>query len=383
MKGDRAFRQHLLLIAFGVTLFAALTHLSDLWQGVMGFFGLLSPILLGGAFALILNVPMRGFENLFARADHKGKLGEKGRTALALVLTILIMPIVVMIVVQYILPQFFAALNGVIALVRDNSALIGSYAAKAGLDPNIVNEKIAEIIQWASQNLGSLAGTAISTAASVVGSVASGLMSLMLAIYLLANKNRVKRQFYAVLYAFVPRRAADEMRRVGQMFIRTFSIFISRQCLEAAILGAMLFLGMMVLGIPYAVSLACLTAVLALIPFVGAYMSFFIGFTMIVMADPSKAVIFAVWFVLAQQIEGNVIYPHIVGGSVGLPAYVTLMGVFLGGALAGIPGMVLIIPVVSVIYQLVREAVANRAKADPSAIPPAEAAQDPGKAAGA
>ena len=369
---DRSFRQTMLLIAFGVVLFAAVTHLQDLWQGIQGFFGLLSPILLGGGFALILNVPMRGFERLFARLDRQGRMKEGARTALSLVLTILIMPLILFVIFQFVLPQFFAAINGVIALVRANTGVISEFAAKVGLDPDIVNQKVTEILQWVSQNLGSLAGTAVSTIASVVGSVASAFMSLMLAIYLLANKTRVKRQFYAMLYAFAPRRAADEVRRVGRMFIRTFSIFLSRQCLEACILGCILFLGMVIFGVPYAVSLACLTAVLALIPFIGAYMSFFIGFTMIVMADPSKAIIFAVWFILAQQVEGNVIYPHIVGGSVGLPAYVTLMGVFLGGALAGIPGMVLMIPVVSVIYQLLKEAVAVRAKADPKAVPPAE-----------
>ena len=154
-------------------------------------------------------------------------------------------------------------------------------------------------------------------------------MSLILAIYLLGNKARVKRQCAALLTAFAPKRVSDACMRVGQMFIGTFSIFLSRQCLEACILGSILFVGMLIFGLPYAISLSCLTAVLALIPFIGAYMSFFIGFTMIVMMDPTKAVIFAIWFLLAQQVEGNVIYPHIVGSSVGLPAYVTL-GVFLG-----------------------------------------------------
>ena len=245
---DRSFRQAMLLIAFGVVLFAAVTHLQDLWQGIQGFIGLLSPILLGGGFALILNVPMRGFERLFARLDRQGRMKEGARTALSLVLTILIMPLILFVIFQFVLPQFFAAINDVIALVRANTGVISEFAAKVGLDPDIVNQKVTEILQWVSQNLGSLAGTAVSTIASVVGSVASAFMSLMMAIYLLANKTRVKRQFYAMLYAFAPRRAADEVRRVGRMFIRTFSIFLSRQCLEACILGCILFLGMVIFG---------------------------------------------------------------------------------------------------------------------------------------
>ena len=367
--GKESFRRAMLLIAFGVVLFAAVTHLQDLWQGVMGLLGLLSPILLGGAFALILNVPVRGFERIFARLDKKNHMKPGTRNMLGLTLTLLLLPLVLVVVGQFILPQFFSAINGVVTLIRDNSAQIEYLAGEIGLDPKIVSQKLAEVSQWISQNLGNLAGTAVSTIANVFSSVASILMSLILAIYLLGNKARVKRQCESLLRAFVPRKISETLLRVGRMFISTFSVYLSRQCLEACILGSILFLGMLVFGLPYAISLSCLTAVMALIPFIGAYLSFFIGFVMIVIMDPGKAVIFAIWFLVAQQVEGNVIYPHIVGGSVGLPAYVTLAGVFLGGAVAGIPGMVLIIPIVSVAYQLLKEAVDHR-------IPPA-AEQDP------
>lgn len=367
---DQSFRRTVLLIAFGVILFAAVTHLQDLWQGVMGLLGLLSPILLGGAFALILNVPVRGFDRIFARLDRKNRLKPGTRNMLGLTLTLLLLPLVLAVVGRFILPQFFNAINGVVTLIRDNTDQIERLAGEIGLDPKIVSQKLTELSQWISQNLGNLAGTAVTTIASVFSSVASILMSLILAIYLLANKARVKRQGAALLLTFAPRRVADELMRVGRMFVSTFSIFLSRQCLEACILGSILFVGMLLFGLPYAISLSCLTAVMALIPFIGAYMSFFIGFMMIVIMDPAKAVVFGIWFLIAQQVEGNVIYPHIVGSSVGLPAYVTLAGVFLGGAVAGIPGMVLIIPIVSVAYQLLKETVERRA-------PQAEAEKPP------
>lgn len=370
--GKESFRRAMFLIAFGVILFAAVTHLQDLWMGFMGLMGLFSPILLAGAFALILNVPVRGFERIFARLDRRNHLKPGTRNMLGLTLTLLLLPLVLAVVGRFILPQFFSAINAVVTLIRDNTDQIERFAMELGLDPKIVSQKLSEVSQWISQNLGNLAGTAVTAIASVFSSVASIVMSLILAIYLLGNKARVKRQCAALLTAFAPKRVSDVCMRVGQMFIGTFSIFLSRQCLEACILGSILFVGMLIFGLPYAISLSCLTAVLALIPFIGAYMSFFIGFTMIVMMDPTKAVIFAIWFLLAQQVEGNVIYPHIVGSSVGLPAYVTLGGVFLGGAVAGIPGMVLIIPVISVIYQLLKEAVEHRtAAADTTKTPPA------------
>ncbi len=367
---DRSFRRALLLITFGVVLFAIVTHLNDFWQGVLGLLGLLSPVLMASAFALVLNVPVRGFEHLFARLDKRGRIKPKTRTMLGLMMTILLLPLVLFVVGRFILPQFFEAVNSVVVLIRDNTAYIGQLAGEIGLDPNIVSQKLGEISRWISQNLGNLAGTAVSAIASVFSSMANIFMALMLAIYLLASKERIKRQVQGILRAFTPDRVSGYLCRVGQMFIRTFSIFLSRQCLEACILGSILFLGMMMFGLPYAISLSCLTAVLALVPFIGAWMSFFIGFIMILMVDPSKAIIFGIWFLVAQQIEGNVIYPHIVGSSVGLPAYVTLSGVFLGGAVAGIPGMVLIIPIVSVVYQLLKEAVAAKAPAQEAAVPP-------------
>jgi len=160
------------------------------------------------------------------------------------------------------------------------------------------------------------------------------------------------------------------------MFISTFYTYLGRQCLEALILGSLLALLMLVSGMPYIVTIACMTAILALIPYVGAYISLFTGAVLVFTESPMKALIFIIIFLVAQQVEGNIIYPRVVGKSVGLPAYVTLAAVVVGGALAGIPGMFFIIPIVSVFYMLLKEYV-NKRNAEKDALSPEDAIQPP------
>ena len=142
----------------------------------------------------------------------------------------------------------------------------------------------------------------------------------------------------------------------------TFKNFLCRQCLEALILGFLLTIGMLVFGIPYALVIGCLTAILALIPYVGAFISCAIAIFLILLVEPSKLLVFVILFLVIQQIEGNLIYPHIVGKSVGLPAIWTLMAVYAGGQLCGIIGMLLFVPIVSVIYTLIKEDVNKKLK---------------------
>ena len=361
MKSDRKrMRQNMLLIAFGVTLYAILMNLGALKSNIDAIFGAIFPVVLGLGMALVLNVPTRGFEKLLDRMGKKHPLKPRVRDMLALLLTLIAVPLVIFLVMQFIVPQFISAVMSLISMLRNNSGRIAEIAQQVGLDPAVVTAKINELVAWINQNITSLAGTVASTAVGVFSSVADLILALILAIYLLAGKHRVKRQVRMVLSAFAPEQVTNECCRIGKMFISTFSVFLSRQCLEAVILGTLILIGMLIFGLPYALSLSCLTAVLALIPFIGAYMSFAVGVIMIVLIDPTKALIYAIWFLVAQQIEGNVIYPKIVGSSVGLPSYVTLAAVCIGGAVGGIPGMVLIIPVVAVLYTLLREIVSHR-----------------------
>lgn len=348
------------LIAFGVFLYAIVMNLQSVGNGIQTIISMFMPIILGCIIALVLDVPMHGFESLFSKLDKKDRIPDKLQNAFALVLSVIFVPLLLFVVLKFVLPQFISAITNVVNIVVANEDKIAAFVAEIGIDPEFVSQTLDEIVAWITKNFGMLTGTAISTVVSVFASVTDVLLALILAIYILADKIAIKRRLKRLVRAFLPEGGCKQALRWGPMFVSTFRTFLSRQCLEAVILGGLLLICMLVVRIPYALTIACMTALLALIPYIGAYISLFVGIILVVTVSPVKALIFAVVFLLAQQIEGNVIYPKVVGKSVGLPAYVTLAAVVVGGAVAGIAGMFFVIPVVSVIYVLLREYVQKR-----------------------
>lgn len=360
MNNKKTDRSAVRLIAFGVILFAAVMNLGSVGRGLHWLMSLLMPVLLGMGIALVLDVPMYGFECLLGKMDKKGRLSQKLRGGIALLLAVVVVPIVLVLLLRFIVPQFVSAVTNVITIVRTNEDKISAFVARLGLDPRFVTGKINELIAWISNNLSLIAGTAVNTVVSMFSSVTDVILALIMAIYILADKNALKRRLANLVRAFLPEKYSGSVQRFGGMFVTTFRTFLGRQCLEALILGVMLLIAMLIFRIPYQITIACMTALLALIPYVGAYLSFFIGAVLIVTVSPVKALAFVIIFLVCQQVEGNVIYPKVVGQSVGLPAYVTLAAVMIGGALAGVVGMFFVIPVVSVIYMLLREEVHRR-----------------------
>lgn len=369
-------KRALRLIFCGVVLYAAATNLSSVWSGVQWALGLFSPVVLGLSLALILNVPMRGCEKLISKLDRKSRLSPKLERALSLILTVIIVPVILVLMVNFILPQFINAIKNVVTIVLANEAEIVAFISKIGLDPALIEKLIGEIIDWVNGNIPTIAATTVSTAISTLSSVTTILLSIILAIYVLLDKRNLSLRMQRLLRALLPDKAAKFTVRCGSMFVSTFSTYLGRQCLEALILGVLLSILMLIFRLPYVVTIACMTAILALIPYVGAYISLFTGTVLVFTESPMKALIFIIIFLVAQQVEGNIIYPRVVGKSVGLPAYITLSAVVVGGALAGIPGMFFIIPVVSVAYVLLEEYV-NKRNAEKDALAATPPASDP------
>lgn len=348
------------LIAFGVLLYAAAMNPYTLGKLLHWLFALVSPILMGLIFALILNVPMHGFQRLLGRLDRRGHLSDGVRQGLSLALAVLAVPVVLFVLIRFIVPQFVNAVTNAIAIVQQNEQKIAAFLAQTGLSAERITAWLHELGTWINANLGRIAGFTVSTALDVFSSVANVVLALILAIYLLADKAALRRRGSRVVRALLPERWSSKMLRFTSMFVSTFRTFLSCQCLEALILGGLVLACTLILRIPYAMTIACVTAVLALIPYIGAMLSLVLGVVLVVTVSPVKALIFAAVSLIAQQVEGNLIYPKVVGQSVGLPAYVTLAAIMLGGALAGIVGMFFVIPVVSVIYTLLREFVCER-----------------------
>lgn len=356
------------LIAFGIILYAVIMNLNRLGDGIQAIISMFTPIIFGIVMALVLDVPMHGFESLLLKLDKKKRTSEKFRNVISLVLAIIAVPLILFVLLKFVLPQFFSAITNVVSIVVENEAEIIAFLAGLGIQEQFVSETLHEIIAWVTENIGMLTGTAISTVMSVFSSVTDVVLGVILAIYILADKTAIKRRTARVVRAFLPENGSKNVLRWGPMFISTFRTFLACQCLEAIILGVILLACMLIFGIPYALTIACMTALLALIPYLGAYISLAIGIVLVVTVSPLKALIFAVVFLVAQQVEGNVIYPKVVGASVGLPSYVTLSAVVIGGAIAGIPGMFFVIPVVSVAYVLLREEVQKRNAAKDAAL---------------
>ena len=348
------------LIAFGVILYAVVMNLNRVSSALSWLLGVFSSILIGLVAALILDVPMHGFERLFARLDRRGRSSDKLRRFASLLLSVIAVPLVLFVLLRFIVPQFINAVTNVVTIVQANEDRIVEFFGQIGIEAEFITAKLSELGDWIRANLTTIFGTAFTTVTSMVSSIADVALAIILAIYILADKVNIRRQAKNTVRAFLPERASAYLIRCIRMFVTTFRTFLSLQCLEALILGALILICMLIFRVPYAVTISCMTALLALIPYVGAYLSLAIGCVLIVTISPMKALIFVIIFLVAQQVEGNLIYPRVVGKSVGLPAYITLSAVMVGGALAGIPGMFFVIPVASVGYELLRESVQRR-----------------------
>ena len=364
----------MLLITFTVLLLVGVQHLDIVLNTLRVLWGILFPLVLGGAIAFVLNVPMHFLEEkLFTSTRKKKKISPALARCLSLLLTFVLLIAVFLLLVLVIVPQLL-----------DSASSLGNYIAAAALRavdwaekqfaayPEITQRLENLTIDWKSllENLwtflttgvGSVVTSTISVTMRIFGAVNTGFIALIFSVYLLLQKERLGLQCRKALYALAPRKTADQAVRVCALSHRIFSSYIAGQCMEAVILGSMFFVSMTLLRIPYALLTGCLIAVTALIPIVGAFIGCFVGAFLLLMVSPMQAVFFVVLFLVLQQVEGNFIYPHVVGSSVGLPSIWVLAAVTVGGSLMGVAGMILFIPLTSVAYTLFREFVNNRLK---------------------
>ena len=372
MEWNRQNVKYLLLVVCGgVAFYCALQNLAAVFGAVGWLLGVLWPFLLGGAIAFILNVPMRAIErHLFPQNRRLGRL----RRPLALVLTLgavvgvltlasaVIGPGVgeaVMSLARQI-PAAVERLQDRIAELESYLPLLKSWAESLEIDWKGLTERAVSLVQaWGSGLLSSGSGLI----GGLVSGVSTFVIGLIFSFYILLQKEPLSRQGRQVLYGLLPVRAADRCLEVLRLAGRTFSSFLSGQCLEAAILGTMFAVAMTIFRMPYALLVGVLIALTALIPIVGSFIGCVVGALLIAVTDAWKALMFILLFLVLQQVEGNLIYPHVVGSSVGLPSIWVLAAVTLGGKLMGIAGMLFFIPLCSVLYALFRGFVKARLKA--------------------
>ncbi len=356
------------ILTFCILLYCALQNTAAVKGGIGTVMSYLNPFIVGGAIAFIINVPMRFIErHLFPKAKKLDKL----RRPLALILALLAIAAIIVLVCIIVIPQ-------IADTVSTLTVNIPQYMDNAKAYVNKILEKYPELqeefqsytgkINWQSV-ITSVTGwvsngvvSTINVAGSAISGIVSAVVGFVFAIYILLQKERLGRQVRMIAYSLLPEKAADNFFKISNMTSDTFSKFLSGQCLEACILGSMFAIVLAVFRMPYVALISVLIAFTALIPIVGAFIGCVIGAFLIFMISPVKAVWFVVIFLVLQQIEGNFIYPKVVGSSVGLPAIWVLAVVTVGGKLMGVIGMLVMIPLSSVLYAIFREFIYNKLK---------------------
>ena len=368
---DKKLMHRIFGLIAGAILFAwlildtarATVLLENIWE-------LVSPFVAGAGIAFIFNVPMRAIEN---QLEGMRKPGLK--RALALILTLLCLVLVIMFVFELLIPQLrltIASLSEKIPAFIDRTAQnlmvmvaenpeVGTWIQQTfnlqSLDwANIVKD----VLGWMGNQISSVMGSAVSVIGSVTSGIVKTVIAVVFAIYCLGSKETLARQFRRVFYAVLPEHTTDEIIRVMRLTIVTFTNFISGQCLEAVILGALFAVVMGILRMPYIPLVSVIIAVTALIPIVGAFVGCVVGAFFILVNDPLQAVTFIAMFLVLQQLENNLIYPRVVGTSVGLPGMWVFVAVTIGGEIMGVAGMLVMIPLTSVLYTLVGEFTSHR-----------------------
>ena len=341
------------------------------WFGYL--FGIIFPFLLGGAIAFILNVPMSFLEEkLFQNKRWKeNKHVKRLARPVSMVLTILLVFGIVVLVMFVVVPELgktFLSLGTSISdfvpraqrwldkLFVDNKEVL-AWLEELNMDwDKIINS----IVGFFRSSAGNVLNSTVSAATGIVSGVATFVIAFVFACYILLQKEKLNIQIRKVMFAYLPQNRVEWTLDICSLTYRTFSSFLTGQCLEALILGAMFFIVMTIIRMPYALLVGILIAFTALIPIFGAFIGCFIGTFLILMVDPLQALVFVIMFLVLQQIEGNLIYPKVVGNSVGLPSIWVLAAVSIGGSLLGVVGMLIFIPIVSVIYSLLRRDVYKR-----------------------
>ena len=373
----------------GLIIFAAII-IACFWKydvviSVLAFiFHVIFPFVLGGAIAFVLNVPMNFIQRHLFPEDkiEKRKVIKKLARPLSMLIVLFCVIGIIVLVMFVLIPQLgntFANLGNSIqafipkiqkwaeTLFHDNKEIM-NWVNHLEFDWNkIMNAGI----NFLKNGAGSVLDSTIMAAKSIVSGIATFFIAFVFAIYILLQKEKLSIQAKKVLFAFVRKGRAEATLEVLSLTYNTFSSFLTGKCVEAIILGCMFVITMSILRLPYALLVGIVIAFTALIPIFGAFIGCIVGAFLIFMVDPIKALIFIILFLILQQIEGNLIYPHVVGSSVGLPSIWVLAAVSIGGSLMGVVGMLIFIPIVSVVYALFREVVylkLKQRKIDPADI---------------
>lgn len=364
-KNKDNFRKWIILILIAIIGYWSINNLTTLGSFFGNIFNIIFPFVLGGCLAFVLNLPMSFFERkLLDNNKNKKKRKQKNKKLVrivSIVFAILVIFLVLALIVTLIVPELVNVIN----MLIDNIPYYVSETTKLieqnGGDISDVNTLIQQsnidienIKNKIMNQIPKILTSSISIVGSIINGIATFFIAVVFAIYVLIEKEKLKNQVTKILYAYLNKEKVEKIINIGRVSRNTFKSFLTVQCLEATILGILCIIGMLILRIPYAVPIGILIGVTALIPVVGAFLGVIIGAILIVAVNPIKVITFVIFVLVLQQIEGNLIYPRVVGNSIGLPGMWVLVAVSVGGSVGGILGMLLGVPIATIIYTLLK-----------------------------
>lgn len=363
----------MLLLGFAALLVLILMKFDQVWGAVSTVAGTVAPVFYGIAIAYILNVFVHFFEDVAFRPfrDSKSKAWAKVRRPLSVALAYLVVALVIVFIAAFIIPGMVESLSVLADTVQQNApvyfnnamAWLNNFAQEndltfieeflAGFNWSTLLSSLTEVLR---DFLSSLVGVTFNVASGVFAAV----MGFIFSVYMLMGKEKLLRGVKSSLLAFLPKTAARKVGQVATLTNKVFFNFIRGQLLECVILGSLCYVGMSILRLDYALLISSVVALGALIPILGAYIGAAVGVIILLLVHPLDAVIFLVFLLILQQVEGNLIYPRVVGSSIGLPPLWTLFAVVFWGGVLGIPGILFGTPATAVLYRLFRSSVRAR-----------------------
>lgn len=357
------------IIAVCSLIFLGVQNIGTVAGAVKWIIKLLSPFVIGCGIALVLDVPLQFFErHLFTKTKKRFLL--KIKRPLSFIISILIILGIIFGVIMLVIPELVEAIKVIVGIVTDFVNRLLAMSEEEILElpfgEYLLNTDWKNLLtsaqNWLKNQGGTLVNTAFTTIGSVVTAVVNFGIGFVFAVYILLSKDKLSYQIKRLVNAWVPQKAGNMLRHTALVASENFRNFISGQTLEALILGGLCMIGMLILRIPYAPMVGALVGVTALIPVIGGFIGAGVGAVMILTQDPWKALVFVIFLIVLQQLEGNLIYPKVMGKRVNLPAMWILAAVTLGGSIAGPLGMLLSVPTASTLYVLLKEATENREK---------------------
>lgn len=368
---SKQMKNALFLITFAIILMYLLESLPGLWGVIKRLFIIFIPFITGAAIAFIMNIPMSFIENTLFKRGKLKKIKDNNRRTISYFLTLIIFLCTIFIVSFIVIPELVSTIQDLTVKIPSYWSSLQVYViSKMADNPQFVEWINSINIDWSAIEKSLLnflktsaldwIGSGFSFASSVVSSIISFVLAFIFSIYLLFQKESLIRQFKKLFLAYLPQKLANKIFYIGNLSNHIFASFLSGQLLEALILGLLFLVPMSIFRFPYALMISILISITALIPMVGAFIGLAIGVFLILVVNTRMAFYFMIMFFIIQQIEGNLIYPHVVGKASGLPSIWILVAVTVGGSLMGVLGILLFIPISAVLYALLSESVNKR-----------------------